>query len=68
MRLDRLTPAHVRRAVQVYLDFAWPSDKPGQPKLTVRDLEGAETLRDLRPFFEHPKTAENVACKRSTLR
>lgn len=68
MRLDRLTPAHVRRAVQLYLDHAWPPGAPGRPKLTVRDLEGAETLRDMQPFFEHPRTAENVACKRFTLR
>lgn len=68
MRLDRLTPAHVRRAVQIYLDHAWPSDRPGHPRLTVKDLEGAATLEELLRFFEQPGVREEVQCKRYALR
>ncbi|MCP3919469.1 MAG: response regulator [bacterium] len=68
MRLERLTPAHVRRAVQIYLDYAWPPDKPGKPRLTVKDLEGATTLKELSHHFEQPRSEEGVACKRFALR
>ena len=39
MRLDRLTPAHVRRAMRIYLDLAWPQDSGGSPRIRVEDFD-----------------------------
>ena len=52
----------------IYLDRAWPEDKPGKPRLTAKDLEGAETLAELSTLFESPRNEEGVACERFTLR
>ncbi len=54
MRLDRLTPAHVRRAVELYMARAWP---PGLPRalpqrVTPDMLDGATTMEELLARFE----------------
>ena len=36
MRLDRMTPSHVRRAVQIYMDMAWPSEGQTKPLFPAR--------------------------------
>ncbi len=68
MRLDRLTPAHVRRAVQIFLDLAWPAGYEGVPTMTVTDLEDAKTLEELLLRFERPKANETRAHERYMLR
>jgi len=55
MRVDELTPAHVRRAVDLYLRLAWPPERcaPGQaPPIGLSDLAGACTLEELFQHFE----------------
>jgi len=68
MRLDRLTPAHIRRAVQIYLDHAWPPGSSGEPPLAVKDLESATTLDEMTKFFDRPRKDQSPLCKRFTLR
>jgi CheY-like chemotaxis protein len=52
MRLENLTPAHVRQAVSLYLSEAWPLDATGTPRITERDLEGATSMTELLGLFE----------------
>lgn len=68
MRLDRLTPAHVRRAVQIYMDHAWPKDRDQKPNFDVTQLESANTLEELSPYFDKPVKGVEPACARYTLR
>ncbi len=67
MRLDRLTPAHVRRAIQIYLERAWPEGK-GEPKLNPAELEAHPTLSALFECFDRPQGDDTPALKRYTLR
>jgi CheY-like chemotaxis protein len=48
MRLENLTPAHVRRAVAIYVDHAWPDGAPQRPR---RELERIAELDDLDAMF-----------------
>ena len=69
MRLEDMTPAHVRRAVALYLDTAWPSaGELARPRLTVEELESATTLEALFARFERPKHAAGLLLQRYTLR
>ncbi|MEZ6016580.1 MAG: response regulator [Planctomycetota bacterium] len=68
MRLDQLTPEHVRAAIAIYLEHAWPASAGRKPPITLTDIEGPSTLRELRELFEHPRKAEGVAHRRYTLR
>ncbi len=68
MRLELMTPAHVRRAVALYLDLAWPGEGFPRPRVSVRDLEGARTLVELFALFERPGQMDNVLLERYTLR
>ena len=45
-------PAHVRRALDVYLSRAWPEGCGSTPTLTLEDLEGLDELDDLFGRFE----------------
>ncbi len=54
MRLEHLTPAHVRRAVALYLERAFPPDAQVRPRTTTADLETAATLSELLERFERP--------------
>lgn len=65
MRIEKLTPAHVRRAVDLYLEQAWPE---GKPPLDLAPLRAAETLAEVARHFERPREDEEVACERFTLR
>jgi CheY-like chemotaxis protein len=68
MRLEDLTPAHVRRAVAIYLEIAWPGSDFPRPRVSVRDLEGANTLEELFTRFERVKLQEGPLSPRYTLR
>lgn len=47
MRLENMTPAHVRRAVDVFIEHAWPPGSNGHPFLSSADLEGAASWQEL---------------------
>lgn len=66
MRLDRLTPAHVRRAIRIFLEHAWPPDRGPKPKLRVEDFEECATLEELFARCERPRDEGTAA--RYTLR
>lgn len=52
MRLEQMTPAHVRRALDVYLSLAWPEGCGQTPAISLADLEPLSTLADLFGRFE----------------
>jgi CheY-like chemotaxis protein len=68
MRLEQLTPAHVRRAVQIYLDHAWPDGAPLRPRRDVEKLEGVDDLQDMFGRFERAARDDEEGLKRYTLR
>jgi len=68
MRLEDLTPAHLRRAVAIYLEIAWPGSEFPRPRVTVKDLEGASTLEELFARFERVKLEQGPLSPRYTLR
>lgn len=67
MRLEHLTPAHVRRAVDVYLRHAWPSGCGALPSVSLADLEGVSDLAQLFERFEKVAGTEG-GLKRFALR
>jgi len=52
MRLEHLTPAHVRRALDIYLARAWPRGAGSTPSLSLEELRGASELEQLFARFE----------------
>jgi len=52
MRLEHLTPAHVRRALDLYLAAAWPRGTGSTPALSLEELRGLSTLEELFKRFE----------------
>lgn len=51
MKLAQLTPAHVRQAVAIYVDHAWPNGVKGAPQEKLVDFETRSTLREMRGAF-----------------
>ncbi|MFT7484435.1 MAG: CheY-like chemotaxis protein [Candidatus Paceibacteria bacterium] len=51
MRLDHLTPAHVRRAVQIYMDLAWSNGERANPWFDPARLEGISSVEQLFELF-----------------
>lgn len=52
MRLEHLTPAHVRRALDIYLAVAWPHGAGSTPTLSLEELRGLSDLAALFARFE----------------
>ena len=52
MRLENMTPAHVRRALDVYLERTWPEGCGSTPAVTLAGLEGKRDLDELFGCFE----------------
>jgi len=52
MRLEQMTPAHVRRALNAYLEHAWPEGCGSTPSITLEDLQGLNDLKSLFGRFE----------------
>ncbi|MEL6432077.1 MAG: hypothetical protein AAFR54_23130, partial [Planctomycetota bacterium] len=52
MKLERLTPAHVKQAVSIYLDHAWPDGPRGGPRAVAESVAKSATLKELRSAFE----------------
>jgi CheY-like chemotaxis protein len=61
MRLEDLTPSHLRRAVAIYLAHAWPGE--ARPSARVAELEGAVTLAELLGRFEQPEAQPEGAAR-----
>ena len=51
MRLEHLTPAHVRRALEIYLSAAWPRGA-GSRSVSLEDLRDLHELEQLFARFE----------------
>ncbi len=69
MRLENMTPAHVRRAVDIYMRRAWPEDGKKKPSFAARDLEGATTMeRQLERFERADADEDREGFHRYTLR
>ena len=52
MRLEQMTPAHVRRAVAVYMEQAFPENGEAAAPKILEDLEGASDMNSLLQRFE----------------
>ncbi len=52
MRLEHITPAHVRRALDIYLAHAWPRGAGSTPALSLEELRDARELEQLFARFE----------------
>jgi CheY-like chemotaxis protein len=68
VRLEELTPDHVRAAVAIYLQHAWPEGSAQKPPITLADIEGQTTLLEMRELFEHPRKGAEGTHRRYTLR
>jgi len=69
MRLEELTPAHVRLAVEVYMSRSWPDAGEANPWFDPRRLEGVGSLEELFTLFTSAGEGEDCpACARYTLR
>jgi CheY-like chemotaxis protein len=66
VRLEKLTPDHVRRAIAVYVRQAWRNG--GRPRVSLREIEEARTLPELLARFEQGADSAARECKRYTLR
>jgi CheY-like chemotaxis protein len=68
MRLEHLTPAHVRRAVAIYMQHAWPAGASERPRFDVQKLEGLHDLAAVFARFEYNTRDDDASLKRYTLR
>ena len=69
MRLDQLTPAHVRRAVDLYMRAAWPDPERANPWFDPKRLEGVNRLEELFTLFTSASDKQDGPhCQRYTLR
>jgi len=68
MRLEDMRPAHVQRAVEIYLENAWPNECPERPRGALEGLAGMRRLEDVFSRFDRPRDAAQVLLARHTLR
>jgi CheY-like chemotaxis protein len=68
VRIEDLTPEHVRAAVAIYLEHAWPAGSERKPPFTLADIEGQSTLSEMRELFDHPPKGAGASHRRYTLR
>ncbi len=52
MKLEKLTPAHVKQAVAIYVEHAWPDGPKGAAKTTLDDIFSKDTFRGMRSVFK----------------
>ncbi len=52
MRLEELTTGHVRRAIDVYVQHAWPPGCQGAPRVSLEDVAVCETVDEMLECFE----------------
>lgn len=63
-----MTPAHVRRAMELYNEQAWPPAEEAPPRFAPDDLGQALTLEELFGAFERGEGGEDAHCQRWALR
>ncbi len=68
MRLEDLTPALMRQALEVYLAEAWPPGETGTPRRDSLRLLDAKTLGDALGFMERGDPGDDPDSRRFTLR
>lgn len=68
MRLEQLTPDHVRRALGAYVARAWPDSSGEIHRFDLKTLEGLSDLADVFALFEHSGRDDATSLKRYTLR
>lgn len=68
MRLEDMTPAHVRRAVELYRRFAWPPEAHEPPRPGAADLDKVTTLDELFARFDRDTRDDQEGFRRYTLR
>lgn len=59
MRLDQLTPSHVRRAVRIYMEHAWPDPARANPWFDPKQLEGIASVEGLFDVFTSSKDQQD---------
>lgn len=67
MRLDELSPAHVRRAVDIYVRHAFPPGISSKPRITSADLSGATTIEELFERMDRLRATDLEGCRRYSL-
>jgi CheY-like chemotaxis protein len=67
MRFEDLTPAHVRRAIDIYLELAWPPGTNGPPAIAA-SLPEARTLEELFGRFERSRDTDIEGARSYLLR
>jgi len=68
VRLEDLTPEHVRAAVAIYLEHAWPEGAGRRAPFALADVDGAATLGEMRELFRHPPKGDGASHRRYMLR
>jgi CheY-like chemotaxis protein len=68
MRLEALTPNHLRRAIATYVREAWPDPHGPRPRVTEHDFEDAQDIRSMLARFERPRDKQRPSLDRYTLR
>ncbi len=68
MRLEEMTPAHVRRAIDLYLAHAYSDEADIKPRITSALLEGANNMSDVFAKMEHREQDQEAGSLRYTLR
>ena len=68
MRLERLTPTHLRRAIEIYLQQAWPPDRPERPSYDLHRLDAPTTTEGMLALFDRAAGALGPTCEHYTLR
>ncbi|MBM3991717.1 MAG: response regulator [Planctomycetes bacterium] len=67
MRLDALTPAHVRSAIDLYLRHAYPPGTGGRPRITSADFAGHETISSALEAMDRLRATDVEGCRRYSL-
>lgn len=69
MRLEELSPGLIRRAVEIYMEHAWPDPAAAKPRFDPRSLDQVESLSELFALCEAAgKSSDDPLCARYTLR
>jgi CheY-like chemotaxis protein len=69
MRLETLSPVHLRAAIALYNKHAWPDGGPVRPRVApVSEFERAKTPQEALALFEREAGSANDTCARYALR
>lgn len=68
MRFEDLTPAHVRRAIALFVELAWPADGSGEPPQVASGVLEARTLEELFSRFERARGCDIEGSRSYVLR